>query len=177
MRRLIYLAPVLLLVLVLGAFAMGLGRDPSILPSTLIGKPLPAFDLPPATPAAPGLATAQFVGGGPKLLNVFGSWCGACRYEHPLLMDLKGQGVAIEGLDWRDTSADVGHFLQADGDPYQRIGEDPSGRTVVDLGVTGAPETFVVDGQGRVRYKVVGPITPQIWASTLAPLMAKLRQG
>jgi cytochrome c biogenesis protein CcmG/thiol:disulfide interchange protein DsbE len=90
-------------------------------------------------------------------------------------MALKSQGVAIEGLDWRDTRTDAVRFLAAEGNPYDRIGDDQAGRTVIDLGVAAAPETFVVDRQGRVRYKQVGPITPEVWTTTLAPLMARLK--
>jgi cytochrome c biogenesis protein CcmG/thiol:disulfide interchange protein DsbE len=88
---------------------------------------------------------------------------------------LPAQGVPIEGLDWRDTPAAAVKLLSLEGDPYQQIGSDPAGHTAIDLGVTGAPETFIVDRTGRVRYKQVGPITPEIWTSTLAPLMARLR--
>jgi cytochrome c biogenesis protein CcmG/thiol:disulfide interchange protein DsbE len=175
MRRLIFLAPIVLFAIVVAGFALGLRRDPSLLPSTLIGKPLPSFSLPPVDPKAPGLTSADMTGGSPRLLNVFGSWCVSCRYEHPVLMALKSQGVAIEGLDWRDSRADATRFLAAEGNPYERIGDDEAGRTVIDLGVAAAPETFIVDRQGRVRYKQVGPITPEVWTSTLAPLMARLK--
>jgi cytochrome c biogenesis protein CcmG/thiol:disulfide interchange protein DsbE len=174
MRRLIYLAPLVFLVVVVAGFALGLRRDPSLLPSTLIGKPLPSFSLPPVDPKAPGLTSADMIGGRPRLLNVFGSWCVSCRYEHPVLMALKSQGVAIEGVDWRDTPAEATRFLAAEGNPYDRIGDDQAGHTVIDLGVAAAPETFVIDRQGRVRYKQVGPITLEVWTSKIAPLMARL---
>lgn len=173
-QGLLFLAPIALFAIVIGAFAMTLGRDPSILPSTLIGKPLPSFSLPPVDPAGSGLASSQMAGGRPHLLNVFASWCVACRYEHPVLMDLKSQGVAIEGLDWKDKPADAARFLDVQGDPYERVGNDASGRAGIDLGVAAAPETFVVDRSGRVRYKQVGPITPHDWTSTIGPLMSRL---
>ncbi|HEX4741812.1 MAG TPA: DsbE family thiol:disulfide interchange protein [Caulobacteraceae bacterium] len=177
MRRLVFLAPVVVFAGVMVAFALGLGHDPSVLPSTLIGKPVPAFSLPPVRPGDGGLASPQLAsGGGPRLLNAFASWCVACRVEHPLLLGLKAQGVPIDGLDWKDKSADAEKYLTQQGDPYQRVGNDESGRAGIDLGVAGVPETFVVDGHGRVRYKQVGPITPDDWTRTIQPLMERLRR-
>jgi cytochrome c biogenesis protein CcmG/thiol:disulfide interchange protein DsbE len=174
MRRLMFLAPVVLFLGLIVVFALGLRRDPSLIPSALINKPLPAFDLPPVRASGPGLKTADFKGE-PALLNVFGSWCVTCREEHPMLMQLKAQGVVIHGLDWRDDPAAGARLLAEQGDPYTLVGNDRSGRTGVDLGVTGAPETFVVDRHGRVRYKQVGEIDAETWTRTLAPLMEKLR--
>ncbi len=178
MRRLLFAAPAVLFALVVGAFALGLGRDPSRLPSTLIGKPLPSFALPPVQAGESGLSTADLSAGGrPRLLNVFGSWCVTCREEHPLLMALKAQGVEIDGLDWRDKPQDGARFLAEQGDPYARVGNDQSGRTGIDLGVAAAPESFVVDGAGRVRYKQVGAITQDDWVRTIKPLMDRLKAG
>ena len=176
MRRLVFLAPVVVFVGIIAAFALGLGHDPSGLPSTLIGKPVPAFALPPVRPGDDGLATRQLASGGPRLLNAFASWCVACRVEHPLLLALKAQGVPIDGLDWKDKATDGAKYLTQQGDPYQRVGNDESGRAGIDLGVAGVPETFIVDGQGRVRYKQVGPITPDDWTRTIQPLMERLRR-
>jgi cytochrome c biogenesis protein CcmG/thiol:disulfide interchange protein DsbE len=173
MRAPLFLIPAMLFAALIAAFAVGLGRDPAKLPSALIGKPVPPFDLPAVRPGDAGLAAAD-LRGGPHLLNVFASWCAACRIEHPLLLALKAQGAPIEGLDWKDAPTDGARYLVDQGDPYQRVGNDESGRTGIDLGVTGVPETFVVDAAGRVRYKQVGPITPQEWRRTIAPLMARL---
>jgi cytochrome c biogenesis protein CcmG/thiol:disulfide interchange protein DsbE len=178
MRRLLFAAPVAVFALVIAAFAMGLGRDPSILPSTLIGKPVPAFSLPPVRSGDAGLTTADLSAGGqPRLLNVFASWCVTCRQEHPLLLDLKAHGVAIEGLDWQDKAADAARYLKTEGDPYAKVGNDESGRAGIDLGVAAVPETFVVDGAGRVRYKQVGAITADDWTNKIKPLMDRLRAG
>lgn len=175
MRRLVFLAPAVLFAGVVLAFALGLGHDPSVLPSTLIGKPLPAFALAPVRPGDDGLASRQLSsGGGPRLLNVFASWCVSCRIEHPLLLALKAQGVPIDGLDWKDKATDGASYLTQQGDPYQRVGNDEGGRAGIDLGVAAVPETFVVDGHGRVRYKQVGPITPDDWTRTIRPLMERL---
>jgi len=174
MRRLIAIVPVGLFVLVLLGFVVGLRRDPAILPSMLIGKALPAFVLPPLKADQPGLASADLTGE-PVLLNVFASWCGPCQEEHPTLLRLQSQGVKIVGVDWKEEAADGARWLDANGDPYLRAGNDRTGRAGIDLGVSGVPETFVVDRRGRVRYRQVGAITPQVWAQTLAPLMARLR--
>jgi cytochrome c biogenesis protein CcmG, thiol:disulfide interchange protein DsbE len=174
MRRALALLPVGLLVLVLVAFMAGLRRDPSILPSMLIGKPLPAFALAPLRPGEPGFASADLTGE-PVLLNVFASWCGPCKEEHPVLLQLKSEGVKIAGLDWKEDAAAGAGWLAANGDPYERAGNDASGRTGIDMGVSGVPETFVLDRRGRVRYRQVGAITPEVWSQTIAPLMAKLK--
>jgi cytochrome c biogenesis protein CcmG/thiol:disulfide interchange protein DsbE len=178
MRRLFFLLPMALFAAVVAMFAAGLGRDPAVLPSTLIGKPLPAFTLPPVRPGDRGLASGDlWADGKPRLLNVFASWCVSCRIEHPVLLGLKARGVAIDGLDWKDRAADGARYLAAQGDPYGQVGNDESGRAGIDLGVTGAPETFVVDGRGRVRYKQVGPITQEDWERTLGPLLRRLEAG
>lgn len=176
MRRLLFVLPVLAFLLIAGGLAMGLGRDPSILPSTLIDKPLPAFALSDVRGKAGGrsLASTDFRGE-PMLLNIFASWCVSCRIEHPFLMQLSRDGVPLHGLNWKDKGDDGARWLAELGDPYARVGYDPTGRTGIDLGVTGAPETFVIDGQGRVRYRHVGPVTPKVWTETLEPLMTRLR--
>jgi cytochrome c biogenesis protein CcmG/thiol:disulfide interchange protein DsbE len=174
MRRLLALLPVAAFVIVLVGFMVGLRHDPAVLPSMLIGKPLPAFALAPLRPDTPGLASADLTGE-PVLLNVFASWCGPCKQEHPVLMRLKAEGVPIAGLDWKEPAADGARWLDANGDPYLRAGNDRTGRAGIDLGVSGVPETFVVDRRGRVRYRQVGGITPEIWAEKIEPLMARLR--
>lgn len=174
MKRLLAIAPAAAFVLILLGFMAGLRRDPAVLPSMLIGKPLPAFALPPLRAEAPGLASVDLAGD-PMLLNVFASWCGPCKQEHPVLMRLQGEGVKIVGLDWKEDAAAGARWLDENGDPYQRTGNDGSGRTGIDLGVSGVPETFVIDRRGRVRYRQVGAITPEIWVRTIAPLLSRLR--
>jgi cytochrome c biogenesis protein CcmG, thiol:disulfide interchange protein DsbE len=173
MRGAVYFLPALLFGLLVAAFVAGLDRDPSKLPSMLIDKPLPPFALGPVRPGEEGLKSTD-LRGGPRLLNVFASWCVSCRVEHPLLLALKAQGVPIEGLDWKDEAADGAKYLADNGDPYGLVGSDRSGRAGIDLGVAGVPETFVVDGRGVVRYKQVGPIAPEDWENTIRPLMARL---
>ena len=173
MKRLLFLLPVAVFFAVVAAFVMGLRHDPSHITSTLINKPLPQFALP-AVRDNQGLASADFKGE-PMLLNVFASWCVACRVEHPLLLQLKSQGVTIQGLDWKDEAADGARYLADNGDPYIKAGNDKTGRTGIDLGVAGVPETFVVDRKGRVRYKFIGPIEADDWENTIKPLLQHLR--
>ena len=174
MKRLFFMVPVALFALLVGAFALGLQHDPSKLASVLIDRPLPPIDLPPVRPGEPRLTQADF-SREPVLLNVFASWCVSCRVEHPVLLRLKAEGVPIHGLDWKDKAELGARYLAENGDPYARLGNDEGGRTGIDLGVTGVPETFVVDRRGKVRYKHVGAISPEDWSRTLAPLMEKLR--
>jgi cytochrome c biogenesis protein CcmG/thiol:disulfide interchange protein DsbE len=175
MKRLLAIVPAVVFVAVVIGFVIGLRRDPSILPSQLIGKPLPVFALAPVRPDDAGLNSAELTGE-PVLLNVFGSWCVACRIEHPELMRLRAEGVTIHAIDWKDPPGKGAAWLAQYGDPYHKVGADQRGRTIIDLGVTGAPETFVIDKRGRVRYRQVGPITREVWDETLAPLMDKLRR-
>ena len=175
MKRLLVLAPIAAFVVLLGVFFLGLQRDPSLLPSMLIDKPVPAFVLPPVRPADPtGFATTD-LGGEPMLVNVYASWCSACRLEHPMLMRLRREGVTIHGLDWKDAPEKGNEVLVTMGDPYLRVGNDLSGRTGIDLGVSGAPETFVVDKQGRVRYRHTGAISIEDWDNKIEPLMQRLK--
>ncbi|WP_282009036.1 DsbE family thiol:disulfide interchange protein [Brevundimonas aveniformis] len=173
-RRLLFFVPVVALAVLAGLLWLGLGRDPEALPSTLIDRPLPAFELAPVrTGEDHGLATTDFTGR-PMLLNVFASWCVGCRVEHPFLMELAGRGVVIQGLDWKDPPGAGAAWLAEHGDPYARVGDDPDGRTGIDLGVSGAPETFIVDARGRVRHRHVGPITPEVWETELRPILQRL---
>jgi cytochrome c biogenesis protein CcmG/thiol:disulfide interchange protein DsbE len=156
------------------------GADPRLLPTVLLHTPFPDLDLP-ALPgradgkSALGLTTADLKGQ-VSLVNVWGSWCVACLSEHPLLMDLAKTGeVPLHGIAWRDEPTASARWLAQHGDPYTRIGQDPRSHAAIALGVTGAPETFVVDAQGVIRYKHIGPITPEVWRGTLKPLIASLQ--
>lgn len=174
MKRLLPFLPVVLFVAFAIALALGLKNDPSALPSVLINKPLPAFALAPVPPSQKGLSNADLQGH-VSLLNVFGSWCGVCVEEHPILMDLsRAKAVAIYGVDWKDAPADGAAWLKAQGDPFTLVGSDEAGRLSLDLGVSGAPETFVVDKHGRIRFKQVGAITPEVWRDKLGPMVRRL---
>jgi cytochrome c biogenesis protein CcmG, thiol:disulfide interchange protein DsbE len=129
--------------------------------SRQIGKALPLFSLPPAVPDIPGLGSANFQQGQPRLLNIFASWCVPCIAEAPQLMMLAKAGVPIDAIALRDKSADVARFLARNGNPYQRIGSDVDSRVPISLGSSGVPETFVIDGRGIIRYQHIGDIRPE----------------
>ena len=129
--------------------------------STLVGKPMPEFVLPPALPGRPGLDSRFFANGKPHLVNIFASWCLPCRVEAPQLAQLAKAGVHIEGISVRDTTEALQGFLEENGDPYQRIGADDDGQVQLALGSSGVPETYVIDGRGVIRYQHIGEIRPE----------------
>lgn len=177
MRKVILFTPLIVFLIVGLFFAWGLMRDPSRIPSQLIDRPLPEFNLPAPEGFSEGLSTDDFKGQ-VTLLNVFASWCVSCHVEHPLLMELAArEETPIYGLNWKEKPGDGKAWLDRFGNPYSRIGDDQNGRVAIDLGVTGAPETFVIDKDGRVRYVFIGPITPQSWDETLKPLIEELRRS
>ena len=174
-RRLLLIAPLIGFAALVAAFAPRLGSDPNLVPSPLIGKPVPEFDLPAVKGRLLGLASANLKGE-VSLVNVFASWCVACREEHPILLQLREAGtVPIHGLDYKDRPDDAAKWLDTMGDPYTRTGADINGRVGIDFGVYGVPETFVIDRAGRIAFKQIGAITPEILAGTILPLVAKLR--
>jgi cytochrome c biogenesis protein CcmG/thiol:disulfide interchange protein DsbE len=159
-RRSLRFLPLAVLLLFVGAVAWRLAvpRDDRIA-SRLAGQKIPQFALPPAVPGKPGLASADLQGGGPRLLNVFASWCVPCIAEAPLLMELKRQGVRIDAIAIRDRPRDVAAFLAEHGDPFVAIGSDVDSRVQIALGSAGVPETFIVDSAGFIRGQHIGPIT------------------
>jgi cytochrome c biogenesis protein CcmG/thiol:disulfide interchange protein DsbE len=171
-----FLIPIGLFVLVGIVLALGLFQDPRRIPSPLIGKPLPAFSLPSLDKPQTQITNADFRGQ-VVLINVWASWCTACRSEHPVLMELAKQNIApIVGLNYKDTVPDARGVLTANGDPYKITLVDADGRTGIDWGVYGVPETFVVDKAGVIRHKFIGPITPEDIQKTLLPLIQSLNQ-
>ncbi len=177
-KRLLFLLPVLIFLVVAGYFLWGLGpeRDPKNIPTVMIDKPTPTFDLA-AVPGldAPGLATADLAQGQVVMVNFFASWCVPCRAEHPFLTALTEEtGVPLYGINHRDKPEDAAAWLAELGNPYTRIGADP-GRAAVEWGVTGVPETFIVDGQGRIRYHHRGPLVPDVIDKQVRPLLEELR--
>jgi cytochrome c biogenesis protein CcmG/thiol:disulfide interchange protein DsbE len=174
MKRLLFALPVLLFAVIVGYFLLGLQRDPSTLPSALIDKPVPSFALPPLT-EKPGLA-ADDLRGEVTLVNFFASWCVPCRSEHPVLMRI-GKAVRLVGIAYKDKPEDSRRFLEQLGDPYARIGIDREGRTAIDFGLYGVPETYVVDQEGKIRFRFVGPLTPAAWDEQVAPLIRRLSGG
>lgn len=174
MKRLLYLLPLIIVGVLFAYFAVGLTHDPRVLPSVLIDRPFPPMDLPPIAGRQNGFAAAD-LSGQVALVNIFASWCVTCKVEHPLLMALTKAGeVPIYGVAWKDDPADTADWLEERGDPYRLVGADRSGRAAIDLGVTGAPETYVVDKKGRIRYKQVGPIDEYSWTQVIEPLLVKL---
>jgi cytochrome c biogenesis protein CcmG/thiol:disulfide interchange protein DsbE len=173
--RLRFLLPVLGFAALAAALAWGLRTDPRALPSTLIGKPAPQFALPPVKGRSLGFSTADLTGD-VSLVNVFASWCVACRQEHPLFMALKADGVVpIHGINYKDRPDDAARWLDTLGDPYTRTGADRDGRVAIDWGVFGVPETFVVTKDGRVAYRHIGPLTDRDMDNTILPLVRRLR--
>ena len=179
MKRLIFILPLLGFLLIGGYLAVGLTLDPQRLPSLIEGKPVPEFDLPPLAGRDDVGFSSDDLKSEVSMVNVFGSWCVACRVEHPFLMKIKkNDWVPIYGIDWRETDREAGPaWLRRFGDPYTLVGDDPKSKAAIAFGVTGAPETFIGDKAGIVRYKFVGPITEQSWDETLKPLIDQLRQG
>lgn len=151
---------------------IGLQRDPKILPSELIDRQVPDFALPDLV-ASRGQITDEDLRGEVHLLNIFGSWCAACEVEHPYLLQLsRRKDFALIGVNWRDTRGEATAWLAELGDPYHRIIFDPDSQLAIDLGVTGAPETFIVDAKGRVRYKFVGIVTDRVMREKIDPVLA-----
>lgn len=174
--RAVYLLPVSIFVGLAVVLVWGLTRDPRAIPSTLIGKPVPEFSLSPVQGRTLGLSSADLKGE-VSLVNVFASWCVSCRYEHPLFMELKRDGIVlVHGLNYKDTPADASKWLNEHGDPYVRTGADLDGRVAIEWGVYGVPETFVIGRDGRIAYKHIGPVTREALEQTILPLLARLRQ-
>jgi cytochrome c biogenesis protein CcmG, thiol:disulfide interchange protein DsbE len=175
MRRVLYLLPIVLFLLLAGYFALALrpGRDPSRLPSALIDQPAPGFNLA-ALDGGQGLSRDS-LGGEVALVNFFASWCVPCRSEHPLLMRLAQQEhLPLYGIAYKDKPENAARFLAQLGDPYRRIGLDESGRTGIDFGVYGVPETYLIDKQGHVRYRHVGPLTAEAIEHEILPRVKAL---
>jgi cytochrome c biogenesis protein CcmG/thiol:disulfide interchange protein DsbE len=178
-RRLGLALPLLFFVALAGLFWYALqGGDPSRLPSALLGKPVPVFTLPPLEGLAddgkdvPGFASTDLAQGVPTIVNVFASWCLECQEEHPLLVALaKEPGVRLFGIDYKDDAAAARRFLGRYGNPYSRVGADFSGRTAIDFGVYGVPETYVITPDGRIAFRQVGPLSERIIKEKLLPLL------
>lgn len=156
-------------------FAFGLTRDPSLLPSEMIDRPLPEFELTELYKPN-SIITQDTLVGDITLINIFGSWCVACVVEHPKLMEISQQGaVKLIGVDWRDSRERGRRWLQKNGDPYELVIFDEKSRLAIDLGVTGAPESFLIDKSGQIRYKHIGIITDEVWEDILHPIILNLK--
>ena len=161
----------LLAVIALGALLFrGLSLDPTALPSALIGKPLPGFQLQDLQSGE--ILARDAIIGQPMLVNVWATWCYSCRVEHPFLLELAASGIKIVGLNYKDDSQKAVAWLADLGDPYALSLADTEGTLGLDLGVYGAPETYVVDSGGRIQYRHVGVVDAEVWQSTLSPWFA-----
>lgn len=162
-NRWILFAPLVIISLLFGMFVYRLNApEDRMIESRWIDKPMPQFDLPPATAGVPGLKSTDLVDGRPRLVNIFASWCVPCRAEAPQLDALAKAGVPIDGIAIRDRPDDVATFLAETGNPFDRIGADMQSSVQIALGSSGVPETFVVDGKGIIREQIQGIITPEM---------------
>ncbi|MGB5260239.1 MAG: DsbE family thiol:disulfide interchange protein [Gammaproteobacteria bacterium] len=173
-RYLRYLVPLLLFLLLAGLLYRGLSLDPKIVPSPLIGKPMPAFTLPLLADPGSNISDTDLKGK-VSILNIWATWCVSCRAEHEVLLELARTGkVDIYGLNYKDNRPDAQRWLAQLGDPYVANAFDADGRTGIDWGVYGAPETFIMDRDGIIRHKHIGPLTREALAQEILPLIARL---
>ena len=173
-----YLIPLGIFIVLVVFLAIGLGRDPHEVPSPLINKAAPTFRLPQLKQPSETFS-ADDMRGKVWVLNVWASWCISCREEHPLLIEYAKSGaVPIYGLNWKDKREDALAWLDDLGDPYVLSVSDLDGRVAIDYGVYGAPETYVIDQSGTIRFKQIGPVTSDVWSEKILPLVQELnRQG
>jgi cytochrome c biogenesis protein CcmG/thiol:disulfide interchange protein DsbE len=162
MKKLLIWAPLGMFMILLIGLGVGLIKpEGKVIPSKMVGKPLPAFTLAPAVPGKPGVSSVGLGNGQPYLLNVFASWCVPCIAEARQLDQLAAAGVPIHGVAIRDTPEDLARFLQRNGDPFRSIGSDTNSNVQIALGSAGLPETFLVDGKGIIRKQHIGAINPE----------------
>jgi cytochrome c biogenesis protein CcmG/thiol:disulfide interchange protein DsbE len=177
-RRLLPLAlPVIFFAALAALLWRGLAGNPSEVPSALIGKPVPEMTLPAVEGMdVPAFDTESLKAGSVTVLNVWASWCGPCRDEHPLLQELaKRSDIRLTGINYKDEPENARRFLGTLGQPYAAIVSDTKGRAAVDWGIYGVPETFIIDGQGIIRYKWIGPLTPEGLRGTMAQEIEKAK--
>ncbi len=169
------LAPLLIFIVLVVFLGIGLTLNPREIPSPLIDKPMPIFSLPQLKESDKTLSSNDFLSK-VSLLNVWASWCVACRSEHPVLLDLSRTGVVnIYGLNYKDKREEALRWLDYYGDPYTKNIHDLSGKLGIDFGVYGVPETFIIDQKGIIRYKHIGPITEDILKNKLLPIIKQLQ--
>ncbi len=176
MRRLLFLLPLLAFAAIAGWFWLGLApnRNPSAVPSVMIGKHIPQFDLPALASGSPGLKSSELKGR-VTLISFFASWCVPCRAEHPLLFTLaEDKRIEIDGIAYNDKPEKTNAYLNELGNPYSQVVVDQSGRTAIDFGLTGVPETYLVDRDGVIRFHLAGPLSEDVIEGQLKPLIAEL---
>ena len=169
-KRLIYLTPLILFLMMVIVLSTGLGKDPTELDSKMIGKPVPNFELETLQDARRIFSQSDIKG--PALLNVFASWCPSCYVEHPYFMQMKANNlIPIYGLNYKDEREDGMEFVTKLGDPYEAIIFDYNGRLGIELGVYGAPETFLIDANGQIIYRHVGVVDEKVWLEIFQPIL------
>ncbi len=175
MKKLIYILPLIAFFVLVGFFVIGLQKDPSLIPSPLIGKPVPAFTTTQLLDTDKSFSQADLKGE-VSLLNFWATWCPTCRAEHDVFMEIaRNKLVPIYGIDYKDKPEDAKQWLAQLGDPYKTVAVDPKGEIGINWGLYGTPETFVIDQQGIIRYKHVGPVSWQVWKEDLEPIVNELR--
>ena len=173
MSRVVRFAPLVLLLIIIAALVWRLATPTdTAIHSRLEGKPVPAFTLAAALPTKPSVSASDLATGRVHLLNVFASWCVPCVSEVKVLQSLRRQGIVVDGIDIRDRPDDLAQFLARNGDPYERIGSDAQSRVQIAFGSSGVPESFIIDGNGIIRYQHIGPIE----ASDVPMILSKLEQ-
>jgi cytochrome c biogenesis protein CcmG, thiol:disulfide interchange protein DsbE len=173
-----HLLPFFVFLAVAVALGVGLTLKPKDIPSALIDKPIPEFALPPLEGRDNGLASSDLRNGDVQVVNVFASWCLPCRAEHPFLMELAKSGkAALSGINYKDKPEKVAKWLDDLGDPFGRIGADVDGRASIDWGVYGVPETFIVDGAGRIRMKHLGPLNNPDQITAFLECLDQVKKG
>jgi cytochrome c biogenesis protein CcmG/thiol:disulfide interchange protein DsbE len=171
-----YLLPLIAAVVLIPIMILGLRSDPSELPSQYLGKPAPEFTLPTLKDPTQFISTAD-LRGQVSLVNIWATWCGGCRAEHGFLMQLrKEQAIPIYAINWRDNREDALQWLRQLGDPYVASGFDGDGRVGIDWGAYGAPETFLLNVEGHVVYRLTGPMTRELWEQEFVPRIAELKK-
>ena len=178
LRKLLFILPSVIFLGVIAFSLWGLlsDRDPSAVPSALVNKPLPEFDLPPVEGmTGPGLSSAELADGEVKVINIFASWCIPCRAEHELITKLAEEyGVPVYGINYKDKPADARLWLAELGNPYRSIGADREGRVAIDFGVSGVPESYLIDGEGVIRFQQIGPIVGPDLEDKILPILEEI---
>lgn len=177
-RRLVFLIPILVFIVLVVFFVRRLqlieqGRAPDIIPSVMINRPAPDFALPSLLAGQPDL-TLNALKGKVTLINIFASWCLPCRVEHPYLESIRKAGIKLVGINYKDKAGTAEEWLAKMGNPYDQIGADTQGRVAIDFGSYGVPESYLIDKQGTIRFKQIGPLTPEIIKDQLVPLASEL---